>query len=202
MTLPISEMGGELAELQAQLRRRERELELVKGLLECYAHDLRSLLDTGVMADTAAAVRQHSVDGPEVEIETGELCAMLAWRSGKESAYCVRLRTVADKLRMAGTSDDPMLEEIVAARNEWFNGQGRIGLAGAQIPLSARIYALVEYVVPLIDPNSCRYQSGPPLTFREVGELLRRVAGRQFDPELVAVLSPEIERLMRYQFSA
>ncbi|MFM2407710.1 MAG: hypothetical protein RL358_452 [Pseudomonadota bacterium] len=181
---------------------------MARKQLEIFAEDFRRLLsadDESIKPEyVASQIALSSRMGKKLElcqvkseIEIGELCALLAWRSDKESGYCVAFRDAARAVFGVAAIEAAMAQQISQSRSEWFNGQGiPAKLSGEQIPLCARIYALVEYVLPLIDPRSSSSKNGPPFTFYEVQELLRRVSGRQFDPVLIEHLLPEIRRLM------
>ncbi|MDD4979374.1 MAG: hypothetical protein PHI29_12150 [Gallionella sp.] len=199
----------DFSKLQSLIEQQERELVMARRQLELYAEDFRRLLNAEEEQEVLPAQQNGGLATLEKrddymafqakdEIEVGELCALLAWRHGMDSSYCVALRHAARLTQKIVVSDDAMARNIAQARSEWFNGQGiPARLSGKQIPLCARIYALVEYVLPLIDPRCCRFKSGPPFSFNEVRQLLARVAGRQFDPELIQLLLPDIDRLMK-----
>lgn len=72
--------------------------------------------------------------------------------------------------------------ELVLAHHEKFDGSGYPrGLRGKDIPLGARIFAVVDAVDAMI------YQRpyNAPVTFREAAKEVRRCAGTHFDPDLV-----------------
>ncbi len=80
----------------------------------------------------------------------------------------------------------------VLCHHEWFNGAGYPrGLVGAQIPLSARIFAVVDAMDAMTTDRP--YRKALPLV--EVTIELRKLSNRQFDPVVVdAYLSvPESE---------
>lgn len=75
--------------------------------------------------------------------------------------------------------------DIVESQYEWFNGGGYpLGLAGDAIPLVARIVAVVDCYLALLDPQSGRVS---PDQLQAV-ELIERAAGVRFDPVIVACL--------------
>jgi putative two-component system response regulator len=95
-------------------------------------------------------------------------------------------RHVADGATiLAGSSSDVlnMAEEIARHHHEWWDGTGYPqGLKGTEIPLSARIVALADVFDALTHTRP--YKEAWPL-----GEALaeiHRLAGRQFDPQVVA----------------
>ena len=72
--------------------------------------------------------------------------------------------------------------ELVLSHHEKFDGSGYPrGLRGEDIPLGARIFAVVDAVDAMI----YKRPYNEPVTFREAAEEIRRCAGTHFDPELV-----------------
>lgn len=90
-------------------------------------------------------------------------------------------------LRMAG--------EIAESHHERWDGTGYpYGLRGAEIPLAARIVAIVD----VYDALSSRRVYKPPLPHEDCLEVIRSEAGRHFDPAIVTAfleLSDEIQEL-------
>ena len=73
--------------------------------------------------------------------------------------------------------------EIVRSHHEWFDGSGYpVGLAGEQIPLAARIFAIADSFDAMTSDRP--YRSALPMEVA-VGEI-RDGAGTQFDPQAVA----------------
>jgi putative nucleotidyltransferase with HDIG domain len=90
----------------------------------------------------------------------------------------------ADLLRDVGMYGP--VAEIVRAHHERWDGRGYPdGLEGAEIPEIARIVAVAEVYDTLTAPDTYR----TPLTSFEALNELRRVAGRQFDPDIVESLA-------------
>jgi diguanylate cyclase (GGDEF)-like protein/PAS domain S-box-containing protein len=74
----------------------------------------------------------------------------------------------------------------ILAHHEWWDGSGYPrGLKGEEIPLIARIIALVDAYDVMIHGRPYR----PAMTKEQVIEEIRRVAGKQFDPRLVEVFT-------------
>ena len=74
----------------------------------------------------------------------------------------------------------------ILAHHEWWDGSGYPrGLKGEEIPLIARIIALVDAYDVMIHGRPYR----PAMTKKQVIEEIRRVAGKQFDPRLVEVFT-------------
>lgn len=72
--------------------------------------------------------------------------------------------------------------ELVFSHHEKFDGTGYPrGLRDEQIPLGARIFAIVD----AIDAMIYKRPYNTPVTFREAAEEIKRCAGTHFDPELV-----------------
>jgi two-component system cell cycle response regulator len=73
---------------------------------------------------------------------------------------------------------------IVLHHHEWFDGRGYpLGLAGADIPVGARIVAVVDAYEAMIAGRPYR----DAISHEAAIEELRRQAGVQFDPEIVGV---------------
>ena len=86
-------------------------------------------------------------------------------------------------LRQLGGSNE--VASAVASHHEHFDGTGYpAGLAGAQIPLAARVVAVACAYNAMLVERPYR----PQLSERQALEELRRCAGTQFDPQVVAAL--------------
>jgi putative nucleotidyltransferase with HDIG domain len=82
--------------------------------------------------------------------------------------------------------------EIVRAHQEKFDGTGYpLGLAGAEIPLGARIFAIADTLDAITSDRP--YRKGA--SFQEACDEIGRCAGTQFDPEIVAVFLALPQRL-------
>jgi HD-GYP domain-containing protein (c-di-GMP phosphodiesterase class II) len=88
--------------------------------------------------------------------------------------------------RVAIASEDfAHVAEDILAHHEWWNGKGYPrGLEKGEIPLLARITAIVDAYE--IMRNGRPYK--PPMAEEEVIAELKRCSGTQFDPELVDIL--------------
>jgi HD-GYP domain-containing protein (c-di-GMP phosphodiesterase class II) len=85
-------------------------------------------------------------------------------------------------LEQAGAMRDA--STIALHHHEWFNGQGYPhGLAGADIPLGARIVAIADAYEAMTSWRPYKRTR----THDEALDELRRCAGTQFDPQLVAL---------------
>jgi HD-GYP domain-containing protein (c-di-GMP phosphodiesterase class II) len=86
--------------------------------------------------------------------------------------------------RLGTTNFLQMAREIVSAHHEWWDGGGYpLGVAGEQIPLSARIVAVADVYDAL--RNKRVYKEALP--HEECVRLITEAAGTQFDPRLVEV---------------
>ncbi len=71
---------------------------------------------------------------------------------------------------------------IVRSHHEWWNGAGYPdGLAGADIPIGARVLTVVDCYDALVSDRP--YRKG--MTSPQALEIIRSMAGKQFDPEVV-----------------
>ena len=82
--------------------------------------------------------------------------------------------------------------DVVEFHHEKFDGSGYLtGLAGEAIPLSARIFAIVD----VFDALTSRRPYKEPFPFREAMAIIAGQAGSHFDPRLAAVFAGMIEPL-------
>ncbi len=113
--------------------------------------------------------------------------ASAAKRSGAGRPRILAEHTQAGA-RILSFSSDPVLRSaarIAANHHAWWNGCGAPdGLAGESIPIEARICAVADHLVSLVDPIGAR----EPWPIESAIRQLRCMAGVQLDPELVDVL--------------
>jgi HD-GYP domain-containing protein (c-di-GMP phosphodiesterase class II) len=96
--------------------------------------------------------------------------------------------------RLGSTNFLQMAREIVSAHHEWWNGQGYpLGLAGEQIPLSARIVAVAD----VYDALRSKRVYKDALPHEKCVALIAEAAGTQFDPRVVEVLLQMEDRFRR-----
>lgn len=96
----------------------------------------------------------------------------------------MRLHTVmgADLLRFPGHPLAELAEEIALHHHERHDGAGYpAGLIGADIPMSARIVSVVDF----LDAATMRRCYKPAMPAAQVLLTMAAQAGRQFDPEIV-----------------
>ncbi|HUW66219.1 MAG TPA: HD-GYP domain-containing protein, partial [Spirochaetia bacterium] len=80
------------------------------------------------------------------------------------------------------TPDLAPVADMIVKHHEWWNGQGYpFGLKGEEIPLEARIIAIIDAYDAMTSDRPYRKAVGPA----EAEAELRRCAGTQFDPVLV-----------------
>lgn len=79
--------------------------------------------------------------------------------------------------------------DILLYHHEWWNGNGYpFRLSGEQIPLAARIFAVIDVWDALRSVRPYR----PPWKKDEIKRYLRKQAGKQFDPAVVEVALREV----------
>ncbi len=85
---------------------------------------------------------------------------------------------------LAGLNLPESITDVVHAHHERYDGKGfPRGLAGRKIPLAARVVAVVEGYVAMIEGWSSRQAVGPD----EAARQLREDDGRRWDPDIVDV---------------
>lgn len=95
----------------------------------------------------------------------------------------------------ANVSDDAHYlahcKDICRSHHERWDGKGYPdGLAGEQIPLSARLVSVIDVYDALVNKRCYK----PAYTHREAMELIRQGAGTQFDPQIVRAMEAVEER--------
>jgi putative two-component system response regulator len=99
--------------------------------------------------------------------------------------------------RLLSGSHFPLLrlaQEIARTHHEWWDGNGYLGLPGAQIPLASRIVTVADTFDAITHDRP--YRTGR--TISQAIEELRRQAGRQFDPTVVDALARVLKSEMGY----
>jgi HD-GYP domain-containing protein (c-di-GMP phosphodiesterase class II) len=87
---------------------------------------------------------------------------------------------------------------VVEFHHEKFNGNGYMrGLKGEEIPINARIFAIVD----VFDALTSKRPYKEPMPFDEAMAILRRDSGSHFDPRLILAFEGIVEPLYR-QISA
>jgi HD-GYP domain-containing protein (c-di-GMP phosphodiesterase class II) len=97
--------------------------------------------------------------------------------------------------RLGASNFLEMAREIANSHHERWDGAGYPnGLSDEQIPLAARIVAIAD----VYDALTARRVYKEPFPHAECVEIIRREAGRQFDPELVEIfldVAPQFEEI-------
>ncbi len=76
--------------------------------------------------------------------------------------------------------------EVVEFHHEKYNGSGYLrGLRGDEIPINARIFAVVD----VFDALTSRRPYKEPFSFEETMDILRRDSGSHFDPQILDVFT-------------
>jgi putative two-component system response regulator len=88
--------------------------------------------------------------------------------------------------------DDPLVLGVVRSHHERWDGRGYPdGLAGSQIPLSARVLAVADTLDAMTSHRA--YRRGLP--WEQVVAEIRRCSGAQFDPDVVRAFDESLPRL-------
>lgn len=83
---------------------------------------------------------------------------------------------------------------VVVAHHERVDGDGYpAGLAGEEIPIGARVIAVADAYQAMISPRAYRGAMEPRSALFEI----RRASGRQFDPAILDVFLPLMERRLK-----
>lgn len=91
----------------------------------------------------------------------------------------------AEGERIIGSSVEPGVAQVVRAHHERWDGSGYpAGLAGAQIPLAARVVAVADAYLAMREERPYRKRIDKHAAVRE----LSKCAGSQFDPACVQAL--------------
>jgi ribonuclease P protein subunit RPR2 len=84
--------------------------------------------------------------------------------------------------------------KVVRSHHERWDGTGYPdGLAGTEIPIAARIFALVDAMDAMTTERPYRR----PLTWEEATDEVLAEAGKQFDPHVVAAFAQRESRMRR-----
>jgi two-component system cell cycle response regulator len=146
---------------------------------------------SNLIAEASVALAM-AIDLPRGELErirTASLPDEILAKPGELAASEWRVVTEHPKigqvvLEQAGALRDAAA--IVLHHHEWFDGRGYPhGLAGTEIPVGARIVAIVDAYEAMIAGRPYRER----ISHEDALEELRRQAGVQFDPELVQVFA-------------
>jgi HD-GYP domain-containing protein (c-di-GMP phosphodiesterase class II) len=131
-----------------------------------------------------------------VLLKPGELTASERFRM--QLHVEVGAESIREIERRLGTSNFlEMAREIANSHHERWDGEGYPArLAGEDIPLAARVVAIAD----VYDALSARRVYKEPYPHSECVEIIRREAGKQFDPELVRIfldVAPQFEEIAR-----
>ncbi len=147
----------------------------------------------GFLALTLAALTQAELDGLEETMELGgefhdlgklAIPEEILNKPGRltEEEFCVvRLHPVVGEAMMAPLHPHESLLMAVRGHHERWDGKGYPdGLKGADIPLEARLLALVDTFDAMTEQRPYRTR----VTWEEAADEILTEAGTQFDPEL------------------
>ncbi|MCH6552044.1 MAG: HD domain-containing protein, partial [Planctomycetes bacterium] len=145
-----------------------------RGVIDqAYLHDLRRavpLHDIGKVAiPDAILLKPGPLTPQEQKIMQGHP------RIGRDAIRSVIKQT-------PGVAFLRMAEEIVSCHHEWYDGSGYpAGLAGEDIPLSARIASVAD----VYDAITSRRVYSEPMSHEKAVRIIREESGRQFDPTII-----------------
>jgi HD-GYP domain-containing protein (c-di-GMP phosphodiesterase class II) len=167
-----------------------RELRLHHAPTADHSHRLATLART--VADRLGLDPLEATEAELVAVlhDVGKLTIapdLLDWSGPLDGVQRERLRrhTIAGEELLAEIAGLEHLAYLVRATHEAWDGSGYPdGLAGEQIPLTARIVAVADSFDAMTSDRAYR----PALRRREACRRLRTGAGRQFDPRVVDAL--------------
>ena len=136
-------------------------------------------LDEDAIESIRVAAYLHDIGKVEVSAEVLHKAARLSPDEHAEMRRHVEYGTALLE-RVGGLLEHVV--PIVRHHHERWDGKGYHGLAGADIPIGARIIAVADTYDAIIADRP--YREGRP--HQEAIEILRRESGTQFDPEVVA----------------
>jgi diguanylate cyclase (GGDEF)-like protein len=181
--------GGEVeAVLLRIVNQRAPELgehaDAVKGLAAAVGEDLR--LPPGELAALSRASELHDIG--KIAIPDAILTKPTAL--DEEEWEFIRQHTIlGERIVSAAPSLAPVARLIRASHERWDGAGYPDGLSGEQIPLSSRIIFACDAYDAITAERPYSPARGPETALEE----LRRAAGSQFDPEVVA----SVERVLR-----
>ncbi|MBF8272684.1 MAG: DUF3369 protein [Magnetococcales bacterium] len=150
---------------------------LDKGL---YPEELNSqfIMQLGmasVLHDVGNAAVPQEIMGKREKLNEDE------WRKIREHVHTGSkvLRDVSQ--RAQGINHLSMAVEIALFHHERYDGSGYHGLTGRDIPMSARIMAVVDVYTALVSVRPHR----EPMPHKQAVEYIRTTSGTQFDPDVV-----------------
>lgn len=192
--------------LLAYIELQKEQIQAAQQQLERFANDFSYLLaadnEQSAFSSASKVVWQNDFfeSGRCIDHVPG-LCLKIASRTGQSAEYCENLANAARAFisihhgtRVEHTELVSVLAlEIGLFRREFFNGKGTpYNIAGKDIPLAARVFALAEYATSITaacnDEGKSNHEG-----CKSLNELLRLSYGKIFDPELVDALIAILE---------
>lgn len=156
----------------------------------------------GQAGEPVALIRQAAPLHDIGKLAVSDAILLKPARLTPEEFEQVKRHTTAGAAILAGSTSDALRlgAEIALSHHEWWDGSGYpSGLRGEVIPLSGQIVALADVFDALTHERP--YKPAWPLT-AAIAEI-RRLAGRQFNPDLVrAFLELDVSELAAYTSDA
>jgi HD-GYP domain-containing protein (c-di-GMP phosphodiesterase class II) len=181
-----------------------RELRLHHAPTADHSHRLATLCRS-----VADRLHLDAMDATEAELvavlhDVGKLLippSLLDWPGSLDPAQRARIRrhTIEGEQLLARTAGLEHLGSAVRATHEAWDGSGYPdGLAGEEIPLSARIVACADSYDAMVSDRAYRRALSP----REAGRRIHDAAGAQFDPAVALCLLATVGHRRTGRFDA
>lgn len=202
------EMSAEVRQtLTALLQREEENRRFVNRLLETYHHMIRTLeRSKNRLPHHTARVEGFcrrfallfglSEEETEMLLKVARLHDIGYLSIENRSIGSEVEHPVLGRMMLEGLGLSAEITEGVAAHHEWVNGSGTPrGLKEEQIPWTAKIVAIFEYIVQFIEQHSENSERSGDELLMGLTEAVRDRAGQQFDMLLVPTVTELIQSL-------
>jgi len=150
----------------------------VARLAELFAEHL------GLAVETVAQVREAAffMDVGMATVSTALLLKRRLLNAAERSLVMQHVQHGARLVQDAGLSRHRAAVDLIRLHHERWDGGGPLALAGAEVPLPARVVALADVYDALVSARPWRSAMSAPQAVRSI----EAEAGRRFDPQLTA----------------